>query len=490
MTATADRTTIDRTMFFIGGEWVKPEGEERVVALEAATGEPLGTAALGSAADIDKAVRAARDAFDNGPWGEATVAERVEAMRAFAAALRARAESTSELCSREMGMPIGLSRAFNGEAPAALLDYYADQVEKVDLEVVQESQMGATVVRREPVGVVGAITPWNYPQSTALVKTAAALAAGCTVVLKPSPDTALDAYAIAEAASEGGLPAGVVNIVLADREAGATLVTHPGVDKIAFTGSTEAGRWIGAECARLVKRCTLELGGKSAAIFCEDGDLETMLGGLAYASFMNNGQNCTAQMRMLAPRSRYEEVVEALATYAEEMVVGDPLDPTTTCGPMASERHLEKVNSYIRVGRESGARLIAGGGRPQGLERGWFVEPTVFADVSNEDLIAREEIFGPVMAVIPYDSEDEAIALANDSEYGLAGSVWTADEERGIELARRVRTGTIGVNYYVADLAAPFGGVKDSGIGREFGPQGLESYFELKSIYAGPDRLR
>ena len=350
--------------------------------------------------------------------------------------------------------------------------------------------MGSTLVRREPVGVVGAITPWNYPQSSAMVKTASALAAGCTVVLKRSPDTALDAYAIAEAAAEAGLPVGVFNIVLADREAGASLVSHPGVDKIAFTGSTDAGRWIGAECARLVKRCTLELGGKSAAILLEDGEIETMLGGLAYASFMNNGQNCTAQMRMPAPRSRYDEVVDALATYANEMVVGDPLDPATTCGPMASERHLEKVMSYIEIGRGSDARLVAGGGRPAGLDRGWFVEPTIFADVGNDDRIAREEIFGPVMTVIPYEGEEEAVALANDSVYGLAGSVWTADEERGLEIARRIRTGTIGVNYYVADLGAPFGGYKQSGVGREFGPQGLDSYFEWKSIYASADQLK
>ena len=488
MAATADRG-LDRTTFFIGGEWVAPVGDETRLALEAATGEPLGTVALGSAADIDKAVRAARTAFDDGPWGRTTPGERAEAMRAFAAALRVRAEQTAELVSRENGMPIELSKAFNGEAPAALLEMYAGMIESFDFEVAQESPSGSTLVRREPVGVVGAICPWNYPQSTAVVKTAAALAAGCTVVLKPSPDTALDAYAIAEAAVEAGLPAGVLNIVLADREAASTLVTHSGVDKIAFTGSTDAGRWIGSECGRLMKRCTLELGGKSAAIFLDDGDVETLIGGLAWSSFMNNGQNCTAQMRMLVPRSRYDEVVDALADYVEDFVVGDPLDPATTCGPMVSERQLERVLGYIEAGRQSDARLVAGGGRPAGLDRGWFVEPTLFADVSNDDKIAREEIFGPVMTVIPYEGDDEAVAIANDSEYGLAGSVWTGDEERGLEVARRIRTGTIGVNYYVADLAGPFGGYKSSGIGREFGPQGLESYFELKAIYAGAGRL-
>ena len=488
MATTADRG-LDRTTFFIGNEWVRPEGGETRVALEAATEEPLGTVALGSPADIDKAVRAARAAFDEGPWGSTTAAERAAVLRDFAAALRVRGADTSELVSRENGMPIGLSQAFNGEAPAALVEMYAAMIESLDLESAQESPLGSTLVRREPVGVVGAICPWNYPQSIAIVKTAAALAAGCTVVLKPSPETSLDSHAIAEAALEAGLPAGVLNVVVADREAAATLVTHPGVDKVTFTGSTAAGRWIGSECGRLMKRCTLELGGKSAAIFLDDGNVETLLGGLAMSSFMNNGQNCTAQMRMLVPRSRYDEVVEALVGYAEAFVVGDPLDPATTLGPMVSERQRERVLGYIDGARGGAARLVAGGGRPAGLDRGWFVEPTVFADVSNDDVIAREEVFGPVMAVIPFDGDEEAVAIANDSEYGLAGSVWTEDEARGVEVARRVRTGTIGVNYYVPDLTAPFGGYKASGVGREFGRQGLESYLEWKAIYASAAQL-
>jgi aldehyde dehydrogenase (NAD+) len=488
MATTADRG-LDRTTFFIGNEWVRPEGGETRLALEAATEEPLGKVALGSPADIDKAVRAARAAFDEGPWGWTTAAERAAVLGDFAAALRARGDDTSELVSRENGMPIGLSKAFNGEAPAALVEMYAGMIESIDLESAQESPLGSTLVRREPVGVVGAICPWNYPQSIAIVKTAAALAAGCAVVLKPSPETALDSYLIADAALEAGLPAGVLNVVVADREAAATLVTHPGVDKITFTGSTGAGRWIGSECGRLMKRCTLELGGKSAAIFLDDGSVETLLGGLAMSSFMNNGQNCTAQMRMLVARSRYDEVVEALAGYAEDFVVGDPLDPVTTLGPMVSERQRERVMGYIDEARGGDARLVAGGGRPAGLDRGWFVEPTVFADVSNDDKIAREEVFGPVMAVIPYDGDDEAVAIANDSEYGLAGSVWTEDEARGLAVARRVRTGTIGVNYYVPDLTAPFGGYKASGVGREFGRQGLESYLEWKAIYASTAQL-
>ena len=481
--------TASRNQFFINGQWVDPSGSEVYRLVEAATGERLGDAALGNEADIDAAVRAARTALDEGEWGKTTAAERAEVMRRFAQALGARGESTAELVTRENGMPIALSGGFNGTGPAAMLRYYAKMIEATPLEVPQRSRRGATLVRREPVGVVGAIAPWNYPQSLAMFKIAPALAAGCTIVLKPSPETALDAYAFAEAALEAGLPPGVLNIVPADREAGASLVTHPLVDKIAFTGSTSAGRTIGAQCAQLIRRCTLELGGKSASIVLDDADLDTFVKGLAEASFLNNSQTCMTQSRILAPRSRYDEVVEAIAQYARDMAVGDPMNPATMLGPMATERHLEKVMGYIDVARNSDARLVAGGGRPKGLDRGWFVEPTIFADVHNNDRLAREEVFGPVMAVIPYDTDEEAVAIANDSPFGLAGSVWTADENRGIDIARRIRTGTIGVNYYEIDITAPFGGMKDSGSGRELGPNGLESYFEYKSIYTSANVL-
>lgn len=309
------------------------------------------------------------------------------------------------------------------------------------------------------------------------------------MVLKPSPETALDSYLLADAAIEAGLPAGVLNIVLADREAGAYLVSHPGVDKVAFTGSTAAGRAIAAECGRLIRRCTLELGGKSASIVLDDADLDTFVAGLDGASFMNNGQTCTLQSRILAPRSRYDEIVEAVAGFASSLVVGDPLDPATTCGPMASKTHQERVLGYIEAARASSARLITGGGRPSGHDRGWFVEPTVFADVDNSDRLAREEVFGPVLAIIAYDDEADAVRIANDSDYGLAGSVWTQDEARGIDVARRMRTGTIGVNYYAIDFNSPFGGLKASGIGREYGPEGLSSYLDHKSIYTSADHL-
>jgi len=491
VTATVDQQTdLDRTRFFINGEWVEPRGTERHQAIEAATGEPIGVAALGTDADIDAAVRAARAALDTGPWGRSTAAERSEVMLRFAAALASRGDATSTLVSRENGMPITLSSVFNGAAPAGLLQLYANLIKDFPLEEVRPSQSGATIVRRTPVGVVGAITPWNYPLALAMFKLGPALAAGCTVVLKPSPETALDSYVLGDAAAEAGLPPGVLNIVLAGREAGSSLVTHPLVDKIAFTGSTAAGRIIGGECGRLIRRCTLELGGKSAAIFLDDGDIDTFKGGLGTASFMNNSQTCTTQSRILAPRSRYDEVVEAVASYARELTVGNPLDPATTCGPMASETHLNRVLGYIEVGKNSDARLITGGGRPAAQDRGWFVEPTVFADVRNTDQLAREEVFGPVIAVIPYETDDEAVAIANDSNYGLGGSVWTADEDRGVDIARRVRTGSIGVNYYNLDLGAPFGGMKDSGIGRELGPEGLNNYLEYQSIYASANRLR
>jgi aldehyde dehydrogenase (NAD+) len=483
MTTLAE-THLDRTRFFIDGRWTDPRGTTTHVALDAATEETLGTAALGTDADIAAAVDAARRALDEGPWGRTTADERIAVMLRFADALAARASSTSILVSRENGMPIGLSGAFNGAAPAGLLQMYAQFLKQTPLEEVRPSQAGATIVRREPVGVVGAITPWNYPQALAMMKIAPALAAGCTVVLKPSPETALDSYVFADAAQEAGLPPGVLNIVLAGREAGATLVGHPGVDKVAFTGSTAAGRAIGAECGRLIRRTTLELGGKSASIVLDDADLDVFLQGLAGATYMNNSQTCTTQARVLAPRSRYEEVVEALAEHTRSLTVGNPLDPTVQIGPMASRAHLDRVLGYINLAKEQRARLVAGGGRPTEHSRGWFVEPTVFADVANTDQIAREEVFGPVVAVIPYDGDDEAVRIANDSEYGLGGSVWTTDEQRGIDVARRVRTGTIGVNYYQLDLGSPFGGMKDSGIGRELGPEGLSSYLEYKSIYA------
>jgi aldehyde dehydrogenase (NAD+) len=483
MTNLSSTAALDRRRFFINGTWAEPLGTETYTSVEAATGETLGIAALGSPADIDRAVLAARKALDTGPWGRSTAGERAAVMRRFARALSSKSEHTSRLVSQENGMPIWLSTSFNGTAPAQALERYADWAEEMSFEETRSSASGSTIVRREPVGVVGAIVPWNYPQALAMNKIAPALAAGCTVVLKPSEITALDAYAMAEAAEEAGLPAGVFNIVVGDRQAGAALVAHPGVDKIAFTGSTAAGRLIAAECGRQIKKATLELGGKSAGIVLDDVDLEVFVNGLLAVSLRNNGQTCTASSRILAPRSRYEEVVEAVTAFAAGMRIGNPLDVDTTCGPMASNSQLERVLGYINLGRHSDARLTTGGGRPAGFDQGWFIEPTVFADVSNADVIAREEIFGPVLVVIPYDGDDEAVAIANDSPYGLAGTVWTTDEQHGIDVARRVRTGTIGVNYFANDSGSPFGGIKASGLGRESGREAIDEYLEYKSIY-------
>jgi acyl-CoA reductase-like NAD-dependent aldehyde dehydrogenase len=319
-----------------------------------------------------------------------------------------------------------------------------------------------------------------------MFKLAPALAAGCTVVLKASPETVLDSLLLAEAIVEAGLPPGVVSIVPADREVGAYLVEHPRVDKIAFTGSSASGRTIARRCGELLRPVTLELGGKSAAIVLDDADLSQAAQALFAVTLLNNGQTCVNCTRVLAPRSRYDEVLGLFSDLAAAVQVGDSLDPTTQVGPLVSARQRERVEGYIEKGHAEGARLVAGGGRPAGHERGWFVEPTIFADVDNGHTIAREEIFGPVLAVIPYDGDDEAVAIANDSEFGLGGSVWTADHERAEAVARRVQTGSIGINHYFLDPVAPFGGVKASGIGRELGPEGLAAYLQLQTIYATP----
>jgi aldehyde dehydrogenase (NAD+) len=468
---------------YIDGEFRVCDKPEPVI--EAATGEPLGDGASGTEADVDAAVVAARAALPH--WRSASPDHRANVLTAFAAALQQRAKGTSELVSRENGMPMRLSRSANGLFPAALLGYYAKLITETPIEEVRPSMTGHTIVRREPVGVVGAIVPWNYPQALAAFKLAPALAAGCTVVLKASPETALDALVFAEAADEAGLPAGVLNVVPGGASAGAHLVSHPGVDKVSFTGSTAVGRVIGEACGRLLKPVTLELGGKSAAIILDDADLDATMKGLKSVSLINNGQTCFLGSRILAPRSRYGEVVEALAGLVDNLTVGNPLDMTTDIGPVVSSRQRDRVLGYIRDGVNSGAKLVAGGHIPKDQPRGWFVEPTVFADVDNSARIAQEEIFGPVLAVIPYDSDEQAIGLANDSEFGLAGTVWSTDTDRATEVAREIHTGTVGINDYQLDIGAPFGGVKASGIGRELGPEGLEEFFALKSIYrTGP----
>ena len=468
---------------FINGEFRSAEQAEPV--LEAATGDLLGDGASATEAEVDAAVAAARAALPD--WRSASPDHRAGILKSFATALHQRAKGTDQLVTRENGMPMSLSRSANGVFPAALLNYYAKLITATPIEEIRSGATGHTIVRREPVGVVAAIVPWNYPQALAAFKLAPALAAGCTVVLKAAPETALDALVFGEAAQECGIPAGVLNIVPGGIPTGAHLVSHPGVDKVSFTGSTAAGRIIGEVCGRLLRPVTLELGGKSAAIILDDANLDVVMKGLRSVSFINNGQTCFLGSRILAPRSRYGEVVDALADLVNGFSIGDPLDTATDIGPVVSSRQRDRVLDYIESGKRSGAKLVVGGDVPRNQPRGWFVSPTVFADVDNSDRIAQEEIFGPVLAVIPYDGDDQAITLANDSEFGLAGTVWSSDTARATEMAREIRTGTVGVNDYQLDINAPFGGVKASGIGRELGPEGLEEFFELKSIYrVGP----
>lgn len=471
---------IDTARLYIGGEF-RP-ADQTVPVIEAATGDVLGHGPSATLADIDDAVAAARG-DGAARWRSATVDERADGLKRFAAALRSRGQDTATLVSRENGMPITLSRAVNGAFPSVLVNYYAKLIRGWTAEEARPALIGHTIVRREPIGVVAAITPWNYPQALAIMKIAPALAAGCSVVLKASPETALDALVFAEAAAEAGLPPGVLNVVPGDAAAGAHLVTHPGVDKVAFTGSTNAGRVIGAECGRLIRPVTLELGGKSAAVILDDADLDATVEGLRTASFVNNGQTCHLSSRILVPTTRYDEFVSAIAELADSLTVGDPLDDETEIGPLVSERQRERVLDYVQVGRDSGARLVAGGSVPADLPRGWYVAPTVFADVDNTDRLAQEEIFGPVITITAYEDDADAVRLANDTEFGLAGTVWSQDSARATEIARAMHTGSVGVNHYQLDIQSPFGGVKSSGLGRELGPEGLDAYLITKSVY-------
>jgi len=473
---------------FIGGEWVRPSSPATIEVISASTEENIGSVPEAAEADVDAAVAAARRAFDDpAGWPQWEPAERAAALERLAAELDARSEEMARRVSSQNGMPISISPLLEGGFPAIVLRYMAGVLKDASFEEERPGFLGGTnIVRREPIGVVGAIVPWNYPQTLGAFKYGAALAAGCTVVMKPSPETVLDAFLLAEAIEAAGLPGGVINIVPGGRELGAYLVEHRDVDKVAFTGSTAAGRRVAEACGRLLRPVTLELGGKSAAIILEDADLDLGKIGndLFAATLVNNGQTCYLGTRVLAPRSRYTEVVDTLAAFASSLAVGDALDPATQIGPMASQRHRDRVEGYIAKGSSDGARLVTGGGRPGGLDRGWFVQPTVFAEVDNASTIAQEEIFGPVLSVIAYGDEDDAVRIANDSDYGLGGSVWTTDPERGKAVARRVRTGTIGINRYLPDPGAPFGGVKASGIGRELGPGAVSAYQQLKSIYA------
>jgi aldehyde dehydrogenase (NAD+) len=468
---------------YIDGQWHKPTTAQTIPVISPLTEEQIDTAPLAGVEDVDYAVAAATRALGSPAWAQLSTDERAAALEAFASELEANLDDRAALTSRQNGMPISLATFAEGAGPVGILRYFAWLLRATPVEErrVAVGAGGSTVVRREPVGVLAAIIPWNFPQALTMFKLGPALAAGCTVVIKPSPETTLDAIELGAAAERTGLPPGVINIVTGGAAIGEYLVSHPGVNKVAFTGSTAAGRRVGEICGRLLRPVTLELGGKSAAIVLDDADLDLVASGLARSSLLNNGQTCYLSTRILVPQSRYDEVLTAVADTVSNMKVGDPLDPQTEIGPLASSRQQARVQSYIDSGRSSGA--VAVGSNRSVPDRGWFVQPTVFGQVTNDMKIAREEIFGPVLAVIAYRGLDEAVAIANDSDYGLGGTIWTADQEKGIDVARQLQTGTVGVNFYNVDIGAPYGGIKSSGLGRELGPEGLASFQQLKSIY-------
>ncbi|HET6736194.1 aldehyde dehydrogenase [Mycobacterium sp.] len=470
---------------YIGGEWVEPSGSTAIEVISPHREEFVGSTPEAGVADVDRAVTAARAAFDDGEWPRLAVADRAKYLTALAQAYEPHIQEMAELITEEMGSPAIFSQYGQAFPSVMLINAGVDLAARHPWEETRSGLLGNTVVRREPVGVVAGIVPWNIPQLALLAKLVPALLAGCTVVLKPAPETPIDALLLAEIIDSVGLPKGVVSILPAGRDVGEHLVGHPGVDKVSFTGSIEAGRRVATICGQQLKRVTLELGGKSAAIVLDDADLAAMTEALRIASFMNSGQTCVAQTRILASRTNYDAVVDAVGELTGSLRVGDPTDPQTEIGPMVAKRQQDRIEKYIAAGLEEGGRLVVGGtGMPNGLEKGWYVQPTVFADVDNRMRIAQEEIFGPVLTVIPFDDIDDAVRIANDTRYGLAGSVWTRDVDHGMDIARRVRTGSLGINQYLLDFTAPGGGFKDSGIGREGGPEGLDEYVEFKSILA------
>jgi aldehyde dehydrogenase (NAD+) len=469
---------IDRDKLFIDGEWVPSSGAGRIDVIDASTEEVIGTIPEGTAEDVDRAVAAARRAFP--AWSATPKDERAKHLRALSEGLAARSEEVGKLVSREVGMPVGLATAIQAGLPPRNLGIFADILDDYEFE----EKIRNSLIVREPIGVVGAITPWNYPLHQVIAKIGPALAVGCTVVLKPSEVAPLSAFVLAEVAEAAGLPAGVLNLVAGTGPVvGEAIAAHPGVDMVSFTGSTAAGKRVTAVAAQTVKRVALELGGKSANILLDDANLERCVPpGVQYGCYMNSGQTCSALTRMLVPRDLQDKVVELARTKAESLKVG-PADGAVDLGPLISAAQRDRVRGYIQKGIDEGATLVTGGVEPpEGLDRGYFVQPTIFADVTPDMTIAREEIFGPVLCIIPYDSEDEAVEIANDTDYGLSGAVQSASVDRAMAVARRLRTGQVDINAGRSTLYAPFGGYKQSGNGREMGKFGLEEFLEVKAV--------
>jgi aldehyde dehydrogenase (NAD+) len=467
---------------YVGGKWIPSTSENSLLVRSPSTEEAIAQVPDANAEDMDAAVRAARAAFDHGPWPRMKPSDRADVMRALLAELTERADELAHVIGTENGTPQMLLRLAQVDNGLDVLRYYTDVAAAFEPEASIDGVYSPAIIRQEPVGAVAAILPWNVPFFLAMLKLAPAMAAGCTMVLKASPETPLNANLLAETAHKVGVPPGVLNVIAAGPKSSELLVTHPGIDKVAFTGSTAVGKRIAGLAAAHLKRMTLELGGKSAAIVLDDADLAMTMAQLIGVSMSLSGQFCTAQSRILVSHDRYDEAVELYAGIAASLPVGNTFDEGTFIGPLISERQRDRVLNYIDIGQREGAATVVGGGRPAGLDRGWFVEPTVFRDVKNNMRIAQEEIFGPVVVFIPYTDEDEAIAIANDSPFGLHGTVWTDDIGKGVDVGRRIRTGTYSVNAMSLDPAAPFGGMKNSGIGREMGREGLAAYLEPKTI--------
>ena len=469
---------LNRDKLFIGGQWVAPSSRETIDVHNAGTGEVMGKVPAGTEKDIDAAVAAARAAFEG--WSRTPVEKRAEYLQKVSDGLKGRSDELAKTIAQEVGMPIKLAGRIQAGLPIANFANYA----KLAPAFQFETRVGNSVVVREPVGVVGAITPWNYPLHQIALKVAPALAAGCTVVLKPSEIAPFNAFLLAEVMEAAGLPKGVFNLVTGYGPAvGEALVKHPQVDMISFTGSTRAGKRISEVGAQTVKRIALELGGKSPSVILEDADLAAAVKGTVNGCFLNSGQTCTALTRMLVPQSKYDEAAKLAVEAAKGFTLGDPLSEATRLGPLSSKMQLDRVRSYIQKGVAEGAEVLTGGAeQPEGVPGGYFVKPTVFGKVKNSMTIAQEEIFGPVLAIIPYKDEEEAVRIANDTPYGLAGAVWSKDDARAQAVARRIRAGQVDVNGGAFNMNAPFGGFKQSGHGREAGTFGLEEFLEYKSL--------